>query len=388
MNKLLLFVLLSCVLGSAHDIPADATVHALIRPAGRTLQVIVRVPLSTIRDIAFPETRSGYLDIEKLSPLLPNAVQVQIAGLIEIREGARVLGPPTVAATHISLESDRSLQTFETALESVRQTQPSNSADLIWNQVFLDTLLEYPIESDRSRFFIHARFDRLAARVSTDLRFTDSQGRTYVYPLREDPGLLPLDPGWFEVFRRFLAMGFWHIAEGIDHLLFLFCLVIPLRRLRALVVVVTAFTVAHSITLFASAAGFAPDGLWFPPLIETLIAGSIVYMALENIVGTATVRHRWITAFGFGFVHGFGLSFALRERLQLAGSHLVDSLLAFNIGVEAGQLLILLLLVPILNVLFRYVVAERMGTIILSAFVAHTGWHWMMERMEVLRRFF
>jgi hypothetical protein len=371
----------------AHDIPADATVHALIRPAGRTLQVIVRVPLSTIRDIQFPETSAGYLDIEKLSPLLPNAVRVQIAGLLEIREGSRVLAGPAVAATHISLESDRSLEDFDTALKSVRQSPPPNSANLIWNQVFLDSLLEYPIESDRSRFFIRERFDRLAARVFTDLRFTDSQGTTYVYPLREDPGLLALDPSWFEVARRFLAMGFWHITEGIDHLLFLFCLVIPLRRLRALIVVVTAFTLAHSITLFASAAGFAPDGLWFPPLIETLIAASIVYMALENIVGTATVRHRWIAAFGFGFVHGFGLSFALRERLQLAGSHLFDSLLAFNIGVEAGQILVLLLLVPILNGLFRYVVAERMGTIILSALVAHTGWHWMMERAEVLKRF-
>ena len=100
--------------------------------------------------------------------------------------------------------------------------------------------------------------------------------------------------------------------------------------------VVTAFTVAHSITLFASAAGFAPDGLWFPPLIETLIAASIVYMALENIVGLQPSAP-WITAFGFGLVHGFGFSFALRERLQFAGSHLFDSLLAFNIGVELGR---------------------------------------------------
>ena len=86
-------------------------------------------------------------------------------------------------------------------------------------------------------------------------------------------------------------------------------------------------------------------------------------------------------------LHGFGFSFALHETLQFAGSHLVTSLLAFNVGVELGQMLVLALLVPALMLLFRYVLAERMGTIILSAFVAHTGWHWMLERWDVLRKF-
>ena len=151
--------------------------------------------------------------------------------------------------------------------------------------------------------------------------------------------------------------------------------------------VVTAFTIAHSITLFASAYNLAPDALWFPPLIEFLIALSIVYMALENIVGGSTVHRRWMMAFGFGLVHGFGFSFALRETLQFAGSHLLTSLLSFNIGVELGQLLVLCLLIPALDALFRYVVAERMGTIILSALVAHTAWHWMLERWDRLRQF-
>ena len=92
-----------------------------------------------------------------------------------------------------------------------------------------------------------------------------------------------------------------------------------------------------------------------------------------------------MVAFGFGLVHGFGFSFALRETLQFAGAHLLTSLLSFNIGVELGQLLVLLALVPALDLLFRYVVAERIGTIILSALVAHTGWHWMTERWERLR---
>ena len=88
-----------------------------------------------------------------------------------------------------------------------------------------------------------------------------------------------------------------------------------------------------------------------------------------------------------GWYTGFGFSFALRETLQFAGSHLLTSLLAFNVGVELGQILVLLVFVPVLDVLFRYVVKERIGTIIISALVAHTGWHWMIERAEVLKKF-
>jgi hypothetical protein len=109
-------------------------------------------------------------------------------------------------------------------------------------------------------------------------------------------------------------------------------------------------------------------------------------MALENIVGASLAR-RWVVALGIGLVHGFGFSFALRETLQLAGGYLTLSLLSFNLGVELGQLLVLLVLVPALNGIFRRVVREPVGTIVLSALVAHIGWHWMIDRFRVLRVF-
>ena len=132
--------------------------------------------------------------------------------------------------------------------------------------------------------------------------------------------------------------------------------------------------------------GLAPDALWFPPLIETLIALSIVYMALENIFGPKLQR-RWIIAFGFGLVHGFGFSFVLSETLQFAGGHLFTSLLSFNVGVELGQLFVLALTIPLLELLFRKMLAERMGTIVASALVAHTGWHWMTDRGSKLLQY-
>jgi hypothetical protein len=248
-------------------------------------------------------------------------------------------------------------------------------------------LFEYPIQSEQSHFSIHPALARLGLRVVTVLRFLPASGGLRAFEFNGDPGVIRLDPRWHQAALRFVNLGFFHILDGTDHLLFLLCLVIPFRRLGALVPVVTAFTIAHSITLIASAYNLAPNFLWFPPLIETLIAISIVYMALENIAGGSSLQRRWMMAFGFGLVHGFGFSFALRESLQFAGSHLLTSLLSFNVGVELGQLLVLILLIPVLQLFFRYAVAERMGTIILSALVAHTGWHWMLDRGRVLGQF-
>ncbi|HEY9229236.1 MAG TPA: HupE/UreJ family protein, partial [Gemmatimonadaceae bacterium] len=237
-----------------------------------------------------------------------------------------------------------------------------------------------------SRFSINPTLARLGVHTTTVLRFLPVDGSERAFQYVGDPGLVRLDPRWYQAALRFVVLGFEHILDGIDHLLFVFCLVIPFRRVRPLVAIITAFTVAHSITLIASAAGLAPDALWFPPLIEVLIALSIVYMALENIVG-ARLERRALIAFGFGLVHGFGFSFALRDSLQFAGGHLAASLVAFNVGVELGQLFVLALTIPALVLLFKHVVAERMGTIILSAFVAHTAWHWMLERGSALREY-
>jgi hypothetical protein len=106
-------------------------------------------------------------------------------------------------------------------------------------------------------------------------------------------------------------------------------------------------------------------------------------MALENIVG-ADLRRRWLITGLFGLVHGFGFSYGLQQNLQFAGKHLLVSLFSFNVGIELGQVLVLAVMLPVLALLFRVVRPERVGVIVLSALVAHTGWHWMIERGEVL----
>jgi hypothetical protein len=326
------------------------------------------------------------VDLERVDQSLRDAAMIWLARKIDLYEENALLPDPRILATRMSLESDQSFSSYDAALAHLNGPALTNQTTLFWEQGILDVLFEYPIQSDRSHFAIHMAFDRLGIRVVTALRFMPPGNVVRPYELEGDAGLVPLDPRWPQAALRFVRLGFLHILDGTDHLLFLFCLVIPFRRLWTLVPVVTAFTVAHSITLIAAAYNYAPGALWFPPLIETLIATSIVYMALENIA-VVTPHRRWLITFMFGLVHGFGFSFGLQHTMQFAGSHLLLSLLSFNLGVELGQLLVLLLIVPALDLLFRYVVAERTGTIILSAIVAHTAWHWMTDRFDLLRQF-
>ncbi|MEP6962047.1 MAG: HupE/UreJ family protein [Acidobacteriota bacterium] len=370
----------------AHDIAGDVKVQAYLKPQAQQMHVVLRVPLKAMRDIEFPQRGPGYLDVEKAQPLLRDAVTMWLISAIQLYENSTLTPPPTLVAVKASLESDRSFVSYTDALEHVTAPTPS-IGDVPTGQVMLDVALDYPIQSQQSEFSIRPKLERLGITVVTVLWFLPPEGTVRAFEYVGDAGLVRLDPSWYQAAMTFVRLGFFHILNGTDHLLFLFCVVIPFRKFRPLLIAVTSFTVAHSITLIASAFNLAPGALWFPPLIETLIATSIVYMALENIVGTTGVSHRWMITFAFGLVHGFGFSFALHETLQFAGTHLLTSLLAFNVGVELGQILVLLILVPALALLFRHIVSERIGTIILSALIAHTAWHWLWDRWDILKKF-
>lgn len=154
----------------------------------------------------------------------------------------------------------------------------------------------------------------------------------------EAPGM-PAGGGLLAFFR----LGAEHILAGFDHLLFLLALLLRGGRLGSLLAIVTAFTLAHSITL-----ALAVLDLWAPPadLIEPLIALSIVYVAAENLLAERPATRRWAVSFGFGLAHGFGFAGALRV-LDLPSADLAGALLSFNLGVEAGQGLVILFLLPV-----------------------------------------
>jgi hydrogenase/urease accessory protein HupE len=147
---------------------------------------------------------------------------------------------------------------------------------------------------------------------------------------------------------EFILWGMHHIFVGYDHIAFLLALLLAAQRLRDMVRVVTSFTVAHSITLLLAAL----DVIRVPGAVtESLIAASIVYVAAENFFITEG-RYRWVLTFAFGLVHGLGFSSVLRERLQDLSSIIVP-VISFNLGVELGQISILLVVFPILTLIRR-----------------------------------
>ena len=369
----------------AHDIPDAVRVQAFVKPQGQTLKVVVRVPLKAMREVDVPRRDGGFLDFARVDSSLREAAALWLTDDIDLYENDLRLAKPRIADARVSLESDRSFASYESALAHFSAPRLKNDTGLYWSQGLLDVLLEYPIDSEKSEFSIRPRLERLGIRVTTTVRFVLNENQIRAFELHGDPGLVRLDPRWHQAAARFVQSGFLHILEGIDHLLFLLLLVVPFRRFLPLAAIVTAFTVAHSITLIATALGYGPQALWFPVLIEVLIAVSILYMAVENAFG-ASLQRRWILAFAFGLVHGFGFAYGLQELLQFAGTHLVTSLLAFNLGVELGQLLVLLLMLPLLNFIFSYV-PEKAGTLLISLLVGHTAWHWMLERGEKLGQF-
>lgn len=155
----------------------------------------------------------------------------------------------------------------------------------------------------------------------------------------------------------FTKEGVRHILEGLDHVLFVLCLVLGAAVFRSLVWRITGFTIGHSITLTAGFFGFVPAGAWFVPAVETGIALSIIYAAAIAIVPrsdhTQSEKTTFFVTCAIGLLHGLGFSFVLHKILQVTSPDIWQSLLAFNVGVEIGQLAIVLATWPLFRLVAR-----------------------------------
>lgn len=213
--------------------------------------------------------------------------------------------------------------------------------------------------------------------------FVPAAGAAAAEPLptnASEPAASPTEPGrrsadetmWTRLWR-FFVLGVEHILIGYDHILFLLALIV-VSRPRELVTLVTAFTVAHSITLALATLGWVnlPANL-----VETAIAATIVFTAVENFWITDTAG-RWKTTFAFGLIHGFGFAGVLRD-LGLPTVGFLRALFAFNLGVEAGQLAIVALLVWPAAQLARWKHGPAVRRL-LSAAIALCGLGWFLDR--------
>lgn len=175
----------------------------------------------------------------------------------------------------------------------------------------------------------------------------------------------------------FARLGVEHILGGYDHLLFLAALLLVVRERREVVTVVTAFTVAHSLTLAAAAFGWID----IPArIVEPLIAASIVYVGIENLCRREPGA-RWPLTFAFGLIHGLGFAGALRELgIGAGGLSIAVPLGAFNLGVEAGQLLVAMLLLPIIGRVGAHPATRARLVPVCSCLVILAGGYWLIER--------
>jgi hydrogenase/urease accessory protein HupE len=179
-------------------------------------------------------------------------------------------------------------------------------------------------------------------------------------------------PGFF----AFLKMGIEHILTGVDHLVFLFGLIVVGGRLRSLLGVVTAFTAGHSITLALAVLGvFTPSSR----VIEPAIALSIAYVGIENFF-VKDASKRWRITLPFGLIHGFGFAGALQE-ISLARAQIPGALVSFNLGVEIGQLAVLALALPIVLLARRTRWFEAYATRGLSGAIVLAGLVWFVARV-------
>lgn len=181
--------------------------------------------------------------------------------------------------------------------------------------------------------------------------------------------------GWGVVFRDFIKMGMHHIFSGYDHILFLLGIALGATRILDLIKWITAFTVAHTATFFLVALNLVSVS---PRIVEPLIALSICYIAIEDTL----IRRVWtkrILIFGFGLVHGMGFASILGE-VDLPRANLFASVISFNLGVEAGQMAILLLVVPLLAVSKKVFKAERV-VVAASVLLFLAGGAWFVERV-------
>jgi hypothetical protein len=185
-------------------------------------------------------------------------------------------------------------------------------------------------------------------------------------------------PSRVSSFFGWLHLGVFHVLSGLDHVAFLIALLLVGGSVRRLLLLVTAFTVAHSITLGAAALEVIPLGESAVRWVEAAIALSIIWVAAENLI-LKTHRHRPVLTFVFGLVHGFGFAAVLRDYGLAEG--VATGLLGFNLGVEVGQGALVLALYPLVRWLHRRPRVAQITVKVASAAIGVVGAWWLVERV-------
>lgn len=219
--------------------------------------------------------------------------------------------------------------------------------------------------------------------VLVRVEFLNGEQYSFMVQPGSNHGTIPRSFGIMETIQGYLSLGIKHILTGADHLLFVLALIIiTLGNTRKLLFTITAFTLAHSITLSLSALGYV--GLPGPP-VEATIALSIVFLALEIIRSqqghpTLTSSKPWLVAFSFGLLHGLGFASAL-AAVGLPQQHIPLALAFFNVGVEIGQLAFIAVVLVVLRLIRLKKIWPYYVTKIPSYAIGSLAMFWLIDRV-------
>lgn len=328
--------------------------------------------------------------------LQANTVQVEINIAADSAWPAvqKSIAPGTeFIAEQFETEGRRHLEAFARAAQEVtldgRRLEPTEA------EVFMDfddfnITLTYPLPPGGRRLEIREPYLKLMTSGYTSHltvmneagetltgRIIDAADDIVVVALSDDAPAVAETPS--SSIGRYLWLGAEHIFIGFDHLLFLAGLLVVCTRVRSMLVIITSFTLAHSLTLGLAAFDVVSlPSRW----VEAAIAGSIVYVGIENIICRGDPKGRWVLTFVFGLIHGFGFASVLRELgLGAGGASIVGPLFAFNAGIELGQIAIALAVLPAWWFALKRYEPVRKSPRVISALIALMGAWWLVQRL-------
>jgi len=355
-------LLLATTLG-AHDI-SDQIVDITVQPQGERLVVRLHVPTSVLGYAKLPRLTDGTLDVDALDGPL-RVVAADIARNLDLQQAERTLAASSATA---AVGADR---------RSV------------------DVDLTYAIQPEVSGFSARLNtFPPIEQPIRTNVRFQSADHETRI-SVTGAPTRIVFDPGALETLQQFVARALRAVLDGGDHLLFLLCLLIPVRRTRTAAALVGATIAAQAITMAIAAAWPAPIAAWVPA-IAMIAASVVVIAALYNIVetGPAKAGHyvqtnndvRWMALLGiaFGLFNGFTFGQTIADAQQFAGAHRAPALVVFLAVVVAAQLWLAALMWATRAWLYGLRLRERIATVVASVLVAHTAVERVVERGHIV----
>ena len=335
----------------AHDV-SDQVVDVIVQPRGAALRVRLHVPVAVLGYARLPRAADGTLTVAALDGPL-QTVAADLARNLDVQQGDQTLAPPTTTAV---AGADRS----------------SVDVDLL-----------YTIQSDVAG--ISARlntFPPIERPIRTTVRFQPSSGREYLISVTGAPTRILFDPDAMETFQQFVARGLRAVLDGGDHLLFLLCLLIPIRRAREIGMLFGTMIAAQVLTMVVAVVWPARIAAWQPAL--AMIAASVVAVAALQIIVSIGGRSQspWtrLVAMAFGLFNGFTFGQTIADAQQFAGAHRVMAFVIFLVVTIAGQAWIAALMWGTRTWLHGLRRHERMATVVAAVLVAHSAVERVVER--------